>query len=225
MQTSGNHPGHKERKLRIEEELHRMWSKRQAVPENVTYDKSTTYRGAGPLQYYHFLNTFVGNFRCSQILEFGTHKGGSALAMINQIEGYDRKLVTFDIRHHDLASERLTQEFVEYIVDDPLTAVSSEFISDRFGDKAEMVKKRLMFIDGEKSHSFVSRAINIGLKVFEADYIIIDDINCPEVGKRAIQEQYAGAFIDLCELLGADIRQTGYVDSGFALIVGELVHQ
>lgn len=136
----------------------------------VWHDGKTVF--SKPSSYYYFLAGMVRSHRLSRILEIGTYRGGSIMAMHRAVEDKSvAKIVTIDV---NLFEEERLKSFtnIERITGD---GVSAKVIS-------EVVKKfdaepiDLIYIDGDHTYESTIAAYGIYTTLLKPRFVIFDDV-------------------------------------------------
>lgn len=125
-----------------------------------------------PSSYYYFLAGMVRANRLSRILEIGTYRGGSILAMHRAIADKSvAKLVTIDINLFE--PERLkTFPEIERIEGDSASAeVISEVVKKFEGEPIDLI-----YIDGDHNYESTMAAYSIYTTLLKPKFVIFDDI-------------------------------------------------
>jgi len=125
-----------------------------------------------PSSYYYFLAGMVRVNRLSKILEIGTYRGGSILAMHRALEDkLIAKLVTIDINLFE--PERLKSfPEIERIEGDSASAeVISEVVKKFEGEPIDLI-----YIDGDHKYESTMAAYSIYTTLLKPKFVIFDDI-------------------------------------------------
>tara|TARA_B100001094_G_scaffold171254_1_gene165603 strand:+ start:3239 stop:4738 length:1500 start_codon:yes stop_codon:yes gene_type:complete len=133
----------------------------------IGYDEN---RSKSTQPYYNILAGFVKCFNISNVVEIGTHKGGSSLAMING--NNNLQLVTIDVKEHDMAIQRLNKySNCKRLIGDSLSTKIQDNVKNFFVKSG----KTLLYIDALKDGKWIEKNIEF-YKFLKPDYIILDDI-------------------------------------------------
>jgi tetratricopeptide (TPR) repeat protein len=136
----------------------------------VWHDGKTVF--TTPSSYYYFLAGMVRVNRLSKILEIGTYRGGSILAMHRALEDKSvAKLVTIDINLFE--PERLKSfPEIERIEGDSASAeVISEVVKKFEGEPIDLI-----YIDGDHKYESTMAAYSIYTTLLKPKFVIFDDI-------------------------------------------------
>ncbi|MBE9094358.1 CmcI family methyltransferase [Tychonema sp. LEGE 07203] len=136
----------------------------------VWHDGKTVF--TTPSSYYYFLAGMVRVNRLSKILEIGTYRGGSILAMHRDLEDKSvAKLVTIDINLFE--PERLKSfPEIERIEGDSASAeVISEVVKKFEGEPIDLI-----YIDGDHKYESTMAAYSIYTTLLKPKFVIFDDI-------------------------------------------------
>jgi tetratricopeptide (TPR) repeat protein len=136
----------------------------------VWHDGKTVF--TTPSSYYYFLAGMVRVNRLSKILEIGTYRGGSILAMDRALEDKSvAKLVTIDINLFE--PERLKSfPEIERIEGDSASAeVISEVVKKFEGEPIDLI-----YIDGDHKYESTMAAYSIYTTLLKPKFVIFDDI-------------------------------------------------
>jgi len=131
------------------------------------HDRTNTY--IGETVYYSFLAGFVKLINAKQILEIGTHYGGSVMAM-ERGTNTDAKIVTIDIKFKDSVALSEYKNIKRVTGDSTSPAVVKEV------DKYLEPPIDLMFIDSLHTKNFVFLNMKRYGKLLPK-YIVFDDIH------------------------------------------------
>ena len=169
--------------------------------------------------YYYFLAGFVKSMQVSTVVEIGTHKGGSGLAM--KIGMPNLNLLTIDTNEYELAKDRLDElGNCKRIIGNPLYIFTYLKVRFYLRDKSN---PKLLFIDAKKDGDWIDKILKRYL-FLDADYILVDDITFDEkmtLWWRNFCSKHSNA-LNIVDYLGREVRNSKSSDNnlncGFGLI-------
>ena len=101
--------------------------------------------------YYNILAGFIEYFNISNVIEIGTHKGGSGLAMMKS--NNNLQLVTIDVEEHTMAIERLNKyDTCKRLIGDSLSTEIRDNVKEYFKN---INGKTLLYIDALKDGEWI----------------------------------------------------------------------
>ena len=123
--------------------------------------------------YYKLISGIVRAEGVTNVVEIGTHKGGSTLAFEAGLStGKGGQIITIDTVDHLLARDRLSNRAnIARIIGDSEDESVQQQVRDRFCKFG----KTLLYIDGLKDGSWIERNIEI-YNFINPDLILLDDI-------------------------------------------------
>jgi len=193
----------------------------QAMTEGQKIDLTDCYYGkphwdgpfvSSPYAYYFFLAGFVKVQKLSQILEIGTHFGGSILSMnrgMSKQDGSGNRLVTVDITCENKEAFKPYPR-IKRIQGDSLDPKTLTEIATSFKGPID-----LLFIDAVHECSHVKRNISIYANLLSPKYIILDDIHLNDSMRelwKEVQKEFKDRAFDVTSISGRG------EDVGFGII-------
>lgn len=140
----------------------------------ISYNESNFHDGfIGCQPFYYYLAGFVNKHNISNIIEIGTHKGGSTLSFLNGINTNDYKILTIDIKDYELAKKRLdgNKNIIRLI-----GSADDEIILQKYTETIKnMDDNVLLFIDTLESGKWIEKLIKL-YYCKQIKYILLDDI-------------------------------------------------
>ncbi|MFN8790238.1 MAG: class I SAM-dependent methyltransferase [Bdellovibrionales bacterium] len=122
--------------------------------------------------YYYFLAGFVARKKIKNIIEIGTHMGGSTLSLQrgqHKVGIRDGKIVTIDIS--DLGNKVLEDKAGIFKLTGPAESPPIFQSIDHFEKPID-----LLFIDGLHDYEGTRQQFDIYRKLFKPRYVLVDDI-------------------------------------------------
>lgn len=164
--------------------------------------------------YYNILAGFIEYFNISNVIEIGTHKGGSGLAMMKS--NNNLQLVTIDVEEHTMAIERLNKyDTCKRLIGDSLSTEIQDNVKEYFKN---INGKTLLYIDALKDGKWIEKNIEF-YNFVKPDYIILDDITINKDMKKwwnNFSKRYN--CFNFVDYLGRECRNISNLDCGFGLI-------
>jgi len=177
-----------------------------------------------PFDYYQFLSGFVASQNLKNILEIGTHWGGSTVSIARGCAANSRapnaRIFTIDVTDESdkwlpfQPEYRLIRKYVGDANHKPAIDAAIEFLKPD-------CKLDLLFIDAD--HSFMPSLIQYSIysTIFSPKYVILDDINLNDgmrqlwkmLTKKMPPSDYAVANEIIPDVRGED--------SGFGILISE----
>ena len=166
--------------------------------------------------YYFILAGFIEYFNITNVIEIGTHKGGSGLAMMKS--NNNLQLLTIDVEEHNMAIERLNKyKTCKRLIGDSLSTNIQQKVNEYFIKSG----KTLLYIDALKDGKWIEKNIEF-YKFIKPDYIIIDDITINKSMKKwwnIFSSKHK--CINFVDYLGIKCRNISNLNCGFGLIFND----
>nr|QBK89084.1 MAG: glycosyl transferase family 8 [Mimivirus LCMiAC02] len=171
--------------------------------------------------YYNIIAGLTRFANITNVIEIGTHKGGSALSFFSGFrKSKNSQIITIDIVEHELAKTRLKHTNIIRLIGDSL---DNDILLKVKKNLVKKDGKTMLFIDALKDGDWVVKNIN-KYQFLNADYILLDDITTSLSMKNQwmkFQSQLKYCY-NIVDYLGRESRNSSRFNCGFGLIMNNL---
>jgi len=193
--------------------LHNIFNIGKTILSNniIGYDENR-YNITQP--YYNILSGIIKCLNITNVIEIGTHKGGSGLAMI--YDNPNLQLITIDVEDHNMASKRLKKyDNCKRLIGDSLSNEIKQQVKRYFTNNDG---NTLLYIDALKNGEWVEKNIDF-YNFINPKYILLDDItidnNMNNWWNKFSLNHNCFNWVDY---LGKECRNISNLNCGFGLI-------